>query len=229
MGLSMVQDKSQQPRRGTVTHSVLTPCFSSSFVSPHCEDSSLSYHREPFLGTGRGFPQELTVHTSSPCAGTDGQEAPGCSTLLAPLLGMSPAGGLQGGTHHSPGPLTLSCRAACSSFSSCCCFSCDCAMALLCSSESSFRARCSWTILLAISRSCQGKIHPVQKRVSVPSLPKVLPTPHSQELQHTWPSWVLGAHHMQAAPPSPHSPITVPIWIRIQSPRQAWPLGQRSH
>lgn len=34
---------------------------------------------------------------------------------------------------------------------------------------------------------------------------------------------------MQAAPPSPHSLTTVPIWIRIQSPRQAQSLGQRSH
>lgn len=76
-------------------------------------------------------------------------------------------GELQGGTHPALGPLTLSCRAACSSFSSCCCFSCDCDMALLCSSERSFRARCSWTILLAISRSCQVKIQPMQKRVRV--------------------------------------------------------------
>lgn len=139
-------------------------------------------------------------------------------------------GELQGGTHHSQGPLTLSCRAACSSFSSCRCFSCDCAMAVLCSSESSFRARCSWTILLAISRSCQVKIPPSpEEGQSVPLLSRALPTPHSQELQHTWASWVPSAHHMQTTPPSPHSPTTVPLWIRIQRPRQAWSLGQRSH
>lgn len=161
MGLSMVQGRrANQPRRGTVTQSVLTPRFSSSFVSPHC----LSHHGEPFLGTGRGFPQELTV---TQLLLVCWHKWAGGSWLLHPAGSwhVPQLGGLQGGTHPSPGPLTLSCRAACSSFSSCRCFSCDCAMALLCSSESSFRARCSWTILLAISHSCQGKIPPVQERV----------------------------------------------------------------
>lgn len=67
-----------------VTQSVMTPHLSSSFVSPDCKDSNLFHHGEPFLGIGRGFPQELAVTQLLPAcwhkwAGSSWLLHPACS------------------------------------------------------------------------------------------------------------------------------------------------------
>lgn len=197
----------------------------------------------PPRGTLPGSRERLPVGagccTASPrCAGTDGQEPPARRARASPRR-RPPGGAGRGGAASAAeqgaptaqvgprGPLTFSCRAARSSLSSCPCFSCDWARAALCSSESSFRASCSWTKWLAISRSCEGKNPSSQRRVrECPGCPGLGSAPFSRAPSTAASADILTPLHLQhrrqATPPSPYFPLRIRTW----SPKQAPSLGQ---
>lgn len=141
-------------------------------------------------------------------------QSPGFNSTLAPT---APAG--------PQGPLTFSCRAARRSPSSCPCFSCDCVMAALCSSESSFRASCSWTKWLAISRSCEGENPQSQRKVRArPRCPGLCSAPRSRALSAAASMDIPGPGCSRPAPAAPHAGnATQPLF-----PPPRFPFGSAS-